>query len=87
VDAVRLQYELKLYEDKDKEEGITAITDNRRKINIIKDNWGVERIVGKKEIDISIFGNDLKINVIEQEYKAKENNKKNNNKKSYRELI
>jgi replicative DNA helicase len=69
VDAVRLQYELKLYEDKDKEEGSTAITDNRRKINIIKDNWGVERIVGKKEIDISIFGNDLKVNVYESKPK------------------
>jgi replicative DNA helicase len=83
VDAVRLQYELKLYEDKDKNKE----TDNgKRKVVIIKDNCGVGRILHQKEKEVHIFGDDLKVNVIGQEYKAKENNK-NNNKKSYRDLI
>jgi len=52
VDAVRLQYELFSNENIDKKEILPA---GYRKIKIKKDNWGVERILNKKEIEIQIF--------------------------------
>ena len=56
VDAVRLQYELLTNENIDKKEILPA---GYRKIKIQKDNWGVERILGKKEIDIQIFKDEI----------------------------
>ena len=49
VDAVRLHYEL-LSPDKE-----NPLPNGYRTIKIQKDNWGVERIIGKKEIDIQVF--------------------------------
>ena len=59
VDAVRLQLELLVNEDNNLPNGY-------RKVSIIKDNWGVERILNKKEIEIKIFPNNLNVNVITQ---------------------
>jgi len=68
VDAVRLHYEL-LSPDKE-----NPLPNGYRTIKIQKDNWGVERIIGKKEIDIQVFPIDSKIKVVE--YEAKRNNRK-----------
>jgi len=68
VDAVRLHYEL-LSPDKE-----NPLPNGYRTIKIQKDNWGVERIIGKKEIDIQVFPSDNKIKVTE--YEAKRNNRK-----------
>ena len=60
VDAVRLQFELLTNEnDKNNKEVLPA---GYRKIKIQKDNWGVERILGKREIEIQIFKDELFIN-------------------------
>lgn len=59
VDAVRLQYELNL-PDKN-----NPLPNTYRVLKIIKDNWGVERMLKKKDIDIQIFG-DENINFKEQ---------------------
>ena len=56
VDAVRLQYELFSNENIDKKEILPA---GYRKIKIKKDNWGVERILNKKEIEIQIFKDEI----------------------------
>jgi len=50
VDAVRLQYELLTNSDKE-----NSLPNGYRKIKIQKDNWGVEKILNKKEVDIQIF--------------------------------
>ena len=70
VDAVRLQYELLTNNDKkDKQELLPA---GFRKIKIQKDNWGVERILGKKEIDIQIFKDEINLkNLLERRNNAK----------------
>jgi len=54
VDAVRLQYQL--FHPQELEKDAKALPDNFRIIKIMKDNWGVERILNKKEIGIEIFG-------------------------------
>ena len=54
VDAVRLQYQLFHPQELEKEGEL--LPDNYRIIKIMKDNWGVERILNKKEIGIEIFG-------------------------------
>ena len=56
VDAVRLQYELLTNENIDKKE---ILQPGQRIIKIQKDNWGVERILRKKEINIQIFKNEI----------------------------
>ena len=56
VDAVRLQYELLTNESIDKKEILPA---GYRKIKIKKDNWGVQRILNKKEIEIQIFKDEI----------------------------
>jgi replicative DNA helicase len=54
VDAVRLQYELLTNENN--KENTELLPAGHRTIKIVKDNWGVERILKKKEIDVQIFG-------------------------------
>jgi len=54
VDAVRLQYELLTNSDKE-----NSLPDGYRKIKIQKDNWGVERILNRKEIEIQVFKDKL----------------------------
>ena len=56
MDAVRLQYELLTKENIDEKEILPA---GYRKIKIKKDNWGVERILNKKEIEIQIFKDEI----------------------------
>ena len=56
VDAVRLQYELLTNESIDEKEILPA---GYRRIKIKKDNWGVEKILSKKEIDIQIFKDEI----------------------------
>jgi hypothetical protein len=34
----------------------------------MKDNWGVERILNKKEIEIEIFGNEIANKRVNNEY-------------------
>jgi replicative DNA helicase len=68
VDAVRLQYEL-LINENDKKEDKEILPAGYRKIQIRKDNWGVERILGKREIEIQIFNNELKNNIIKKKDK------------------
>jgi len=59
VDAVRLQYELSLY-DKDKDnDNMELAPPGYRIIKIQKDNWGVEKILEKKETLIQIFKDEL----------------------------
>jgi len=55
VDAVRLQYEL-LTPDEIKDDRKELLQDNIRILKIKKDNWGVEKILNKKEIQLQIFG-------------------------------
>jgi len=50
VDAVRLHYELLTITDEEK-----SLPEGYRKIKIQKDNWGVEKILNKKEIEIQVF--------------------------------
>ena len=62
VDAVRLQYELIKEDEKENanpNKETTPMPDNYRKIIIQKDNWGVERILKTRIVDIQIFGNEL----------------------------
>ena len=59
VDAVRLHYELATENKKKEDKEILPI--EYRKIKIQKDNWGIEKILGKKEIEIQIFPNISKI--------------------------
>ena len=54
VDAVRLQYQL--FHPQELEKDAKVLPDNYRIIKIMKDNWGVERILNKKETGIEIFG-------------------------------
>ncbi len=61
VDAVRLQYELLTNNDNDKKDKQELLPAGFRKIKIKKDNWGVERILEKKEIDIQIFKDEINI--------------------------
>ena len=56
VDAVRLQYELLTKENIDEKE---ILPTGYRKIKIKKDNWGVERILNKKEVEIQIFKDEI----------------------------
>ena len=56
VDAVRLQYELLTKENIDEKE---ILPTGYRKIKIKKDNWGVEKILNKKEIKIQIFKDEI----------------------------
>jgi len=55
VDAVRLQYEL-LTPDEIKDDKKELLQDNIRILKIKKDNWGVEKILNKKEIQLQVFG-------------------------------
>jgi replicative DNA helicase len=55
VDAVRLQYQLYLPSELNEE---SLLPNNFRIIKIMKDNWGVEKILNKKEIEIEIFGKE-----------------------------
>jgi len=50
VDAVRLHYELSTITDEEK-----PLPEGYRKIKIQKDNWGVEKMLGKNEIKIQVF--------------------------------
>jgi len=52
VDAVRLHYELLTPEQKEEEN----LPDTHRILKIQKDNWGVEKILNTKQIEIQIFG-------------------------------
>jgi len=56
VDAVRLHYEVLTKQNDNENEN--PLPDGYRIIKIQKDNWGVEKILGKKEIDIQIFKNE-----------------------------
>ena len=61
VDAVRLQYELLTNEDNNKknnQEVQKIFPSGYRKLIIRKDNWGVEKLIGKKEIEVQIFGEE-----------------------------
>jgi len=60
VDAVRLQYQLFYPSELDEE---SLIPNNYRIIKIIKDNWGVSKILNKTEIEIEIFGKEGNNNV------------------------
>jgi replicative DNA helicase len=66
VDAVRLYYELLMNENNDKKENTEVLPAGYRKIQIQKDNWGVERILGKKEIEIKIFNIEIKKRISEE---------------------
>ena len=77
VDAVRLHYELLTNENNDKKENAELLPTGYRKIAIRKDNWGVERILGRNEINLQIF-NKLEIKTISEK---KQNNLKENEKK------
>ena len=55
VDAVRLHYEL-LTLDEIKDDKKELLQDNIRILKIKKDNWGVEKILNKKEIQLQVFG-------------------------------
>jgi len=69
VDAVRLQYELITNDNNDKKNNQEVLPDGYRKLIIKKDNWGVERMLNKKRIDIQILKNDdTFIERIENEY-------------------
>jgi replicative DNA helicase len=60
VDAVRLQYELLTNNNNDnKKENAELLPAGYRQIVIQKDNWGVERILGKKELEIQIFRDEI----------------------------
>ena len=52
VDAVRLHYELLTTNNEEE-----PLPDGYRKIRIQKDNWGVEKMLGKKEIEVQVFKN------------------------------
>ena len=67
VDAVRLQYELLTNENLKEDE---IIPEGYRKIVIRKDNWGVERILGKKETFIQIFKDEINL-LLERRNNAK----------------
>jgi replicative DNA helicase len=68
VDAVRLHYELLINENKEKDEEADeeVLPAGYRNIKIQKDNWGVERILGKKEIEIKIFNIEIKKRISEE---------------------
>ena len=55
VDAVRLQYEL-LTPNEIKDDKKELLQDNIRILKIRKDNWGVEKILNKNEIQLQVFG-------------------------------
>jgi len=59
VDAVRLHYELLTNENNDKKDNQEILPDGYRKLIIKKDNWGTEKILNKKEIQIQIFKNEI----------------------------
>lgn len=60
VDAVRLQYQLYLPSELNEE---NLLPSNYRIIKVIKDNWGVTRMLNKNEIEIEIFGKEGDNNV------------------------
>jgi replicative DNA helicase len=86
VDAVRLHYELITNENNKEKENTELLPTGYRKIQIKKDNWGVERILKKKEIEIEIFGNEY-INSKETQQTKQINKNDNNDKKPITELI
>jgi hypothetical protein len=53
-------------ENNDKKENTEVLPAGYRKIQIQKDNWGVERILGKKEIEIKIFNIEIKKRISEE---------------------
>ena len=62
VDAVRLHYELITNDNNDnKKENTELLPPGYRKIAIKKDNWGVERILNKKEVEIQIFKDEINV--------------------------
>jgi len=60
VDAVRLQYQLYLPSELNEE---NLLPNNYRIVKVIKDNWGVTRMLNKNEIEIEIFGKEGSNNV------------------------
>jgi len=58
VDAVRLHYEL-LTNDNNEKDNAELLPAGHRKIAIKKDNWGVERILNKKEVEIQVFKDEI----------------------------
>jgi len=60
VDAVRLQYQLYLPSELNEE---NLLPNNYRIVKVIKDNWGVTKILNKNEIEIEIFGKEGSNNV------------------------
>ena len=62
MDAVRLHYELITKNGDDKKENKEVLPAGYRKLTIRKDNWGVERILGRKEVEIQIFKDEIELN-------------------------
>ena len=60
VDAVRLQYQLYLPSELNEE---SLLPNNYRIVKVIKDNWGVTKMLNKNEIEIEIFGKEGSNNV------------------------